>query len=482
MMRPKAMFNKKTKIVCTLGPACDDYQTILRMARAGMDVVRINCSHGNYDQYGRLINFVRKAEKSIGRPIGILMDLQGPKIRIGVLKTPIKLQVGQTIALRYTRADKQDGILPVDHRGLSKMLKKGDSVLLKDGTIALRVVGFRNKDVICKVMNHGTVESSLGLNLPGVNIPLPTLTQKDKADLRFSLGVGVDFIALSFVRSERDIASLHKLLGKRKKDVLVLAKIERPEALDRLDKILRISDGAIVARGDLGLEMAIEKIPAVQKDLIARCMDLSVPVITATQMLGSMVARNRPTRAEVMDVANAVLDGTDAVMLSEETAIGMYPEQSVRTMSRIIQTIEKYHHKCDAHSVDEQEVIQYSMNPSASSIAAASGFVADLLGIQWIVAFTMSGSTALRISKKRPHAAILALTPKECIARRMSLFWGVRSNCVPTVHSTDHMFQLVARTLRSMRLFKSNQSVVIVAGLPLEKSGITNLLKIHHVD
>lgn len=468
---------KKTKIVCTLGPACDNYETILAMVCSGMDVVRLNASHGTLSQFSRFIRYVRRAEKETGKAIGIMLDLQGPKIRTGNLASPIDLKSGQEIALRYSKKALRSGYLPIDHDGVYKFLKIGCRILLNDGTIQLRVKRKNKKDVICEVLSSGRIHAHKGLNLPGISIPLPTLMAKDKNDLQFGLKKGVDYVALSFVRSVKDVEALKKLLGKERKNIHVIAKIERPEALKRFNSIAESADGLIIARGDLGLELPLEQIPMIQKKIIKDSIHFLKPVITATQMLASMEKRNRPTRAEVMDVANAVLDGTDAVMLSEETAIGKYPVLAVQTMARIIHSIEK-----QSNPLQSINVVDRGKDPVAASVASAAGQIADLLKVKWIISYTISGSSALQISKSRPKVGIVALTPDLHIARRMSLFWGVSVFKTAHIHHTDSMIREVDRYIKEYRLAKPKDVVVLVAGLPVDERGITNFLKVHEIN
>ncbi|HEV8424949.1 MAG TPA: pyruvate kinase [Actinomycetes bacterium] len=467
---------ERTKVVATLGPASSELEVLGGMVDAGLDVVRLNFSHGERADHLARFDLVRAVSAERGRNLAILVDLQGPKIRVGMVDdNGVKVDRGAEVVLvaGADRAAEQE--IPVVYPELAVDVREGDQILLDDGAIGLRVRDVQGERVRCQVERGGVVRSRKGVNLPGVAVSAASLTTKDRADLATAVEAGADYLALSFVRKPDDVAEAKQAIADHGGDIPVVAKLERPEAIDCLDEILEVADAVMVARGDLGVELAVEKVPSIQKHIIARANSLGVPVITATQMLESMVASARPTRAEASDVANAIYDGTDAVMLSQETAVGRYPVESVATMCRIAR---------------EAEATPYLAAPPppavgmldvAATVCKAAVQVATDLGARAIVAFTESGVTARYVSRFRPRVPIIGLTTSEAARRRMALYWGVEA-VSPLDVSTDLGEMIAAGDERIIEecMIDAGELIVVVAGTPGGR-GETNRVIVHQV-
>ncbi len=466
-----------TKIVATLGPATDRPDMLKNLLEAGVDVFRLNASHGQKEDHVRRIHAVRQLALEMGLHIGILLDLQGPKIRLGEFENgSCELLNGSIFTLTTEQVMGNEKIASTSYSEFARDVKPGNLVLLADGSVKMRVISTDGVAARCEVLSGGPISSRKGINLPGVAVSTPSLTRKDKADLQFGLEEGVDFIALSFVRQPSDIMRLRLYLDEREAKTQVISKIEKPEAVENLNAILAESDGVMVARGDLGVEMAIEKVPAIQKTIITRARSMGKFVITATQMLESMIENPFPTRAEVSDIANAIYDGTDAVMLSAETSTGKQPAMAAAVMDRIaIETEANLRYR------GYQELPQMA-NPTHSEIIADSAYRAGrYLGVTAIVVFTASGATARLISRFRPPTPIYAFTPFEEVARQMALIYGVVPIVAPNAGSTDEMLELMENELQRRGLIKPNDQVVFVSGQPIGQPGSTNMLKLHRV-
>lgn len=470
---------KRTKIVATIGPASENKEIIKSLVENGADVFRLNFSHRKYEETAKTIKTIRSVESELKKPIAILGDLQGPKIRVGEIDGKIILNEGETVKIAPTQEDEKT--IPMAEF-IIKNLQKGDEVFITDGIIKLEVAKIQktNKkiEVFCKVIAAGEVTSHKGVNLPGVKIDIDPLTAKDKKDLEFCLASDIDFIALSFVKSAKDVEAVRNIINKKKSLAKIVAKIETPEAVADLDAIINASDAVMVARGDLGIEISLENISRVQKEIIRKCNFNAKPVITATQMLGSMVKNSLPTRAEVSDVSNAVLDGTDAVMLSEETAMGRFPVEAVRMMQKIINEAEKIFH--------------YGKNPPHSKEFAISDAVTLVIGdgithiagnidIKAVVAFTESGRTARVISAFRPYQTILAVSPNIKVQRNLSLNWGISPIMAATPKSTDQLIKQAKELALKSGIIKKGDKIIISAGIPFGKIGSTNLILVQEV-
>jgi pyruvate kinase len=467
------MRRRKTKIVCTLGPATESADGIAALIEAGTDVFRLNFSHGDREAHRQMIRRIREVSASIDREVGILQDLAGPKIRLGELPAEgVVLEAGQTVALGVERRS-GEGLLPVSYPYLLEDVGVGERILLADGLAELEVTAIGEDRLLCKVLIGGTMTSRKGVNLPQANLRVASFTDKDRQDLSVGLDEGVDFVALSFVRHEDDLAPVRERLDHLDRPPLLIAKIEKPQAVDRLEPILEAVDGVMVARGDLGVEMPPEKVPMIQKEIIAAARRAGRPVITATQMLRSMVDSPRPLRAETSDVANAVLDGTDAVMLSEETAIGNYPCEAVRVLHRVAEEAEPMinHLQMLTGSSSSDPDLTSAISRAACELAAAIGAIA-------IVTTTASGHTATLVARHRPASPILGLTNSVAVARQLNLSWGV----IPTVHGkTEDPIELghaIRDELARHGLGQPGDRVVVTAGLPLGDSGSTNLIRV----
>jgi pyruvate kinase len=464
---------RRAKIVCTLGPASDSAEMIERLMRAGMDVARLNFSHGTHAEHARTIKRLREASARLSKPIGILADLQGPKIRTGALVDghPIQLLTGQRFTISIRKHLGATAGVSTTYKHLPRDVSRGDRILLGDGLIELRVLSTTPDSVVCRVVNGGELGEHKGINLPGVKLRIPAVTARDRHDLRFALRHGVDFIAVSFVRRAKDVLLAKAAVARARKNVPVIAKLEKPEAIENLDEILRVADGVMVARGDLGVEMSPEKVPVIQKLIIAKACEARLPVITATQMLESMTQNPRPTRAEASDVANAVFDGSDALMLSAETASGAYPIEAVQMMDRIIR---------EAESSDFQVL---RPRPAQFNIAETSAelicHASEELHMKVIAAFTETGSTARLISKHRPRRPIIAFSPVQGTRRRLSLYWGVLPRTIGEVHNIEDLIRVAEKRLLEERLVQRGDVVGIVAGTPFFVGGTTNFMKFH---
>lgn len=465
----------KTKIVCTVGPASCSPEMLERLVRAGMDVARLNFSHGTQEEHGRVIALLRQISRRLGKPVAVLQDLSGPKIRIGPVRSgPVVLEPGSLFTLTARKVPGDARTVSVSYPAMVEEVRRRDILLLSDGALELEVVAVDPPDIRCRVIIGGPLHSFKGINLPTRSLRTPSLTAKDRDDLRFGLRRGVDYVAMSFVRSADDIETVRRSMRRCGAEVPVIAKIEKHEALVNMDAIVEAADGLMVARGDLGVETPLEKIPRVQKTLIRKSRAAGKPVITATQMLRSMVDSPRPTRAEVTDVANAILDGTDAVMLSEETAVGKYPVEAVSMMARIARETEAEPAPWSGPPGEQLEPIPGSL-PSAVA-AAASRLAADV-GAAAIVTFTQSGGTARLVSRCRPGVPILALTPSDATRRRLNLCRGVFPFLAERLTSTDAMIGAALKCALGTGLVRKGQTVVITAGVPLNRPGMTNLIK-----
>lgn len=464
----------RTKIVGTLGPASNTPEGVRALVEAGLDVARINFSHGTHEQHARTIATVREVATQLGRPVAILADLQGPRIRIGALGAPRELEVGATVVLVPEEVASGDEI-PITYADLCHDVNVGNRVLINDGLFELVVTRVEAPRVWASVVHGGTLTSNKGMNLPGIAVSAPSLTDKDKADLAFAVEHELDMVALSFVRRAQDIDELRALIPRT---MLVVAKIEKDVALENIEEIMRATDAVMVARGDLGVELPFEEVPYAQKHIIATANRMGRPVITATQMLESMIDNPRPTRAEASDVANAILDGTDAVMLSAETAAGHYPRLAVEAMRRIIKEIEtrprpgtlKRSERRDVSGVNTEEAI------AAATVAAVRMMDAPL-----VVVFTKSGFTARIVASHRPSVPILALTDEPRVCRQLSLVWGVVPRLVPTARGYDHMVAMALREALDLNLVTKGDRVLVTAGVPFDVPGTTNLLKVETV-
>src|SRR5579859_4596901 len=468
------MNSRHSKIVCTLGPATNSPRMIRRLLEAGMDVARLNFSHGTHETHAQSIAMVHAAAAELGKTVGILADLQGPKIRTGALAGggTVNLRSGQHFIITTAKILGDSTRVNTTFRPLPREVKSGDRILLSDGLIELRVEKIRGQEVTCRVVNGGLLGEHKGINLPGVKLRVPALTPKDREDLRFALAHNVDFIAASFVRRPEDVLLAKALIRRAKKDTPVISKLEKPEAIENLEGILRVSDGVMVARGDLGVEMNPETVPVVQKNIIARAREFRRPVITATQMLESMTQNPRPTRAEASDVANAIFDGSDAVMLSAETASGKYPIEAVSMMARIIESAEG--------SIKEfpRPVPQEKLKV-AETVAELVCHASRELHMKLIVVFTHSGFTARLISRYRPQVPIIALTPEVATLRRMALIWGVLPLESRDQHRIDTLAETTEKKLLKERLVKKGDVIGIIAGTPMGVRGTTNFMKFH---
>ncbi|MFA5309058.1 MAG: pyruvate kinase [Dehalococcoidales bacterium] len=478
-MKNHSYYLRRTKIICTIGPASGSPAVLQRLIAAGMDIARLNMSHGTLEEHARNIENIRKLSKREGVTIAILIDLPGPKYRIGQLGGgQVTLKKGSQVYLTTEDVQGSPTLLPVTLPNLARDIKKGDTVILDDGGMELKVQGIDGAGVKCRVTVGGLLREGRGLVVPGMKISVPFLTEQLREDILFAISHKPDFLALSFVTGPGDIESVKDILREHGANIPIIAKIERGEAVSNFNSILADCDGIMVARGDLGVEIPLEKVPLVQKDLIKRCNRAGKPVITATEMLESMIDEVRPTRAETTDVANAIFDGTDAIMLSAETAIGKYPVPAVKMMSAIAREAEKklpYEQiLAERRSWLERvtdELISYSACQTAHSLRAAA-----------VVAFTESGSTARRISRYRPRAPILALTPDKDIAGKLLLYWGVRPCIIVEPTTVDRLFTLGAELARDLGIAKAGDLIIISAGIPIGQTGVTNMLKVQKVE
>ncbi len=466
---------RMTKIVCTIGPATDTPERIEQLLRAGMNVARLNFSHGTQAEKGKTLRLIRNTAARLGLPIAILQDLAGPKIRTGIIENgPIQLESGQTFILTGRRVKGNEKEVSVTYAGLPNDVRTGDTILLSDGALELVVKEVKGKDIRCRVVVGGPLSSHKGINLPGGSVRAAILTKKDRSDLAYGLARGVDFVALSFVRTAKDVEVTRRLMKRLGRSVPLIAKIEKHEAVNNIDRILEVVDGVMVARGDLGVEIPIEDVPRVQKMVIEKANRAGKPVITATQMLKSMVDNPRPTRAEVTDVANAILDGSDAVMLSEETAAGGYPVQAVQVMSRVARATEAgFPYRVWTSKFDHGEPMD-----SQLAVAHVACHLAEEIHAAAIITCTQSGSTTRMVSRYRPPQPILAMTPDEHIYRRLSLVWGAVPVLMKPARTADSMERQAVRLAVKQAGLRTGQTVVLTAGLPLHVPGTTNLVKV----
>ncbi|WP_180969876.1 pyruvate kinase [Corynebacterium tuscaniense] len=466
--------DRRTKIVCTLGPAVASKDAILGLVRDGMDVARLNFSHGDYPDHEQNYKWVREATDETGKAVGILADLQGPKIRLGRFEGDGTTYWGTGEQIRITVDDvvgTHDRV-STTYKQLAEDAQPGDRLLVDDGKVALVCTAVEGNDVVCKVVEGGPVSNNKGVSLPGMNISVPALSEKDKADLRFALKLGVDFIALSFVRSPSDVDLVHEIMDEVGRRVPVIAKLEKPEAVDALESIILAFDAVMVARGDLGVEIALEQVPLVQKRVIQIARENAKPVIVATQMLDSMIENSRPTRAEASDVANAVLDGTDAVMLSGETSIGVDPRNVVQTMDRIVRV---------AESMGNVPPLNHIPRTKRGVISYSARDIAERLNSRALVAFTNSGETARRMARLRSHLPLLVFTPRQEVRSQLALTWGAETFLCKKVDDTDEMMAVVDQSLLAIEKYKEGDTMVIVAGTPPGVAGTTNMIHVHQL-
>ncbi|WP_347450794.1 pyruvate kinase [Acetoanaerobium noterae] len=471
------MFNKKTKIVCTIGPASESIDTLKELIKSGLNVCRLNFSHGNYEEHGKRIDNIKAARNEMKLPIAILLDTKGPEIRTGKFSSPeVNLVEGQNFIITMEDVLGDETKCTVSYKELVNDVKPGNQILIDDGLVGLAVKEIKGQEILCIVQNAGTIKDNKGVNVPNVKINLPAITPKDKKDIEFGIKQGIDFIAASFVRKASDVLAIREILEENNAtNIQIISKIENQEGVDNIDEILEVSDGLMVARGDLGVEIPTEDIPIVQKELIKKCNILGKPVITATQMLDSMIRNPRPTRAEVTDVANAIFDGTDAIMLSGETAAGKYPLESVKTMASIAIRAEQ--------TLDYEELLKTKVKLRqlniTNAISHATCTTAIDLKASAIITATASGYTARMVSSYRPSAPIIAATNSEMVMRQMGLVWGVYPLLAEKGLSTDDVFEKSVQSALDMDYISSGDLVVITAGVPVGIAGTTNLINVH---
>jgi pyruvate kinase len=466
---------RRAKIVCTLGPATASPERIRDLVQAGMDVARLNFSHGDREDHKRVYELVREAADAEGRAVGILGDLQGPKIRLGRFAAgPVEWRTGEEVRITVEAVAGTHDRVSTTYGGLAADARVDDRLLVDDGKVGLRVVKVDGLDVVCRVTEGGTVSDNKGLSLPGMNVSVPAMSEKDIADLEFALGLRVDFIALSFVRSPADIDAVHQVMDRVGGGRLpVIAKLEKPEAVDNLEAIVLAFDGVMVARGDLGVELPLENVPLVQKRAVQIARENAKPVIVATQMLDSMITNARPTRAEASDVANAVLDGADAVMLSGETSVGRYPIKTVRTMSQIVEAVEAGSFGVPA--------LNHVPRTKRGVLSYAARDIGERLSARALVAFTQSGDTVRRLARLHSKLPLLAFTPVPAVRSQLALTWGTETFLVDEVDSTDAMVRQVDSAMLSIERSEPGDLVVVVAGSPPGTVGSTNLIRVHRL-
>jgi pyruvate kinase len=467
---------KKTKIVCTLGPASEKEEVLTQLVENGLNVCRFNFSHGSHEEHKDRLDMAKKVREKLNQPVALLLDTKGPEIRTGNFDAPeVLLEEGQKFIVTMKDILGTKEMCTVSYKSLANDVVPGDTILIDDGLVGLRVNEINGDDIVCTVENSGIVKNHKGVNVPGVKINLPAITEKDISDIEFGISQGIDYIAASFVRKASDVLAIREILERNNAtDIQIISKIENQEGVDNLDEILKVSDGIMVARGDLGVEIPTEDIPVVQKMMIKKCNELAKPVITATQMLDSMMRNPRPTRAEVTDVANAIYDGTDAIMLSGETAAGKYPVESVKIMATIAKRTEQ---TLDYNNLLNQNAKNNSTVTDAISHATCSTAVD--LDASAIITSTSSGHTARMVSKFRPKCPIVATTNDEKVMRRLALTWGVYSIKSADSKNTDEVIENSIEAARSANYIKNGELVVITAGVPVGISGTTNLIKVH---
>ena len=490
--------NRRTRIVCTLGPATDSEERIEALLRAGMDVARINFSHGTQAEHAATIARVRAMSARLDQPVAVLQDLQGPKIRTGALRggAPVTLRDGQPFTITSRDVAGTSDCVSTSYAALPQDVRPGDRILLSDGALELRAQAVNGSDVVCVVVHGGELAEHQGINLPGVAVSAPALTDKDRADLVFGVRQRVDYIALSFVRRPEDVQEAQRLVADAlaagpamdttlpvglhpsayaaEATIPIIAKLEKPEAIERLDDILRVAGGVMVARGDLGVELPLERVPLIQKRVIAQANARGLPVITATQMLESMITHPRPTRAEASDVANAILDGTDAVMLSAETAVGQYPVEAVQMMARIATATEPGYSFTQAAVDGAHRTLAHAVSSAAHTLAREAH-------AKLIVVFTRTGASAHLISKERPATPMIAYTPFETVYRRLALWWGITPRISELRGTTEELIAWADADLRREGLAQPGDEVVIMGGMPLAGQARTNFVKLHRI-
>ena len=469
---------RRAKIVCTLGPAVDSFDQLKALVEAGMNVARFNFSHGSHAEHEERYHRVRKVAEETGRAVGVLADLQGPKIRLGTFaEGPVELVSGDEFTITTEDVAGDRSTCSTTYKGLPGDVRAGDPVLINDGNVALRVIEVDGPRVRCLVVEGGIISDHKGINLPGAAVNVPALSDKDIEDLRFALHMGADMVALSFVRDAKDVRDVHRVMDEEGRRIPVIAKVEKPQAVENMEDVVAAFDAVMVARGDLAVEYPLEKVPVVQKRLIELCRRNAKPVIVATQMMESMIHSSRPTRAEASDVANAILDGADAVMLSAESSVGKYPIETVKTMSRIVEAA-------------EEELLKRGLQPLApgkkprtqgGAVARAAAELADFLNAKTLVAFTKSGDTARRLARYRVPVPVLAFTTDPATRNQLALTWGVQADLVPHVDTTDAMVEQVDREMRKRSDYAKGDTVIITAGSPPGVPGTTNLVRVHHL-
>jgi pyruvate kinase len=466
---------RRAKIVATLGPASSSYDQLRAIIEAGVDVTRMNLSHGSYDVHEQIYRDVRKAASDLDKAVGVFVDLQGPKIRLTKFKDgPVKLEKGATFKITTDEIEGDVNICGTTFKGLPGDVKVGDFLLIDDGKVKLRAVAVSDTTVTTEVEIPGLVSNNKGINLPGVAVNVPALSDKDESDLRWGLKLGVDMVALSFVRNASDIDRVHEIMREEGRKVPVIAKIEKPQAVENLEEIIDAFDAIMVARGDLGVELPLEQVPLVQKRAVELARRWAKPVIVATQMLESMISSSIPTRAETSDVANAVLDGADALMLSGETSVGSFPVETVSTMAKIIQSTEE-------NGLSRIPDLGTRPHTQGGAVSFAAMEIAELLGSKFVCVFTEGGDSLRRISRLRSAVPVLSFTPNVQTARELSLVWGSKTYIVPKVSHTDAMFEQVDISVLEQGMCKIGDEVVVVAGTPPGVSGSTNTLRVHKV-
>jgi len=466
---------RRAKIVATFGPAVSDYEKAKAIIEAGVDVARMNLSHGDHSVHEKVFATIRKAAAEVGKPVGILVDLQGPKIRLGRFKNDREtIATGGTFTITVDDVEGTESICSTTYRGLVGDVKVGDPILIDDGRLSLRVKSVEGNNVVCDVEIGGPISNNKGINLPGVAVNVPALSEKDEDDLRWALKLGADMVALSFVRNAKDIVRVHEIMEEEDVFIPVIAKIEKPQAVAALEEIVDAFDGVMVARGDLGVELPLEQVPLVQKRAVELARRWAKPVIVATQMLESMISAPRPTRAEASDVANAVLDGADALMLSGETSVGEFPLETVQTMARIIESTEE-------NGMDRIPELGTKPHTHSGAVVRAAMDIAELLGSKYVCVFTESGDTLRRVSRLRSRLPVLAFSPNEEVRRKLSLIWGATTYLVDKVTHTDQMVKQVDEIMLDSGKCRVGDEVVIVAGSPPGIPGSTNALRVHRV-
>lgn len=466
---------RRAKIVCTLGPATSSYEQVLELTRSGMDVARLNMSHGTYEDHQKAYEHVRRASDETGRAVGIFADLQGPKIRLGAFSEgPVMLEKGARFVITTDEVDGNHARCGTTYKGLADDVSPNQLILIDDGKVALKVVKVVGNDVVTEVVVPGPVSNHKGLNLPEIGVNVPALSEKDTRDLEWALRTGVDMIALSFVRSADDVEDVHRVMQDVGVKVPVIAKIEKPQAVDNLSEIIAAFDAVMVARGDLGVELPFEQVPLVQKRAVELARRNAKSVIVATQVLESMITAPRPTRAEASDAANAVLDGADAIMLSGETSVGAWPFEAVRTMARIIENTEE-------RGLEQIKPLGTQPRTVGGAITAAAVEVGTRLEVRKLVAFTQSGDSARRMSRLRSRIPVLAFTPDPRVRSQLALSWGVETFLGPKVNHTDEMARQVDIVMLDIGRLERGDAVVIVAGSPPGIAGTTNGLRVHHI-